>query len=223
APGLQFTDPGGSPVAGLISIRGVSQNDFAGHIEPANAYYIDEIYQPSNATSVQRLFDVERVEILKGPQGTLFGRNATGGLLHVITRQPSQTLDGFAELTIGSFDQLGFEGALGGPLSDTVSARASVFYNRHDGYFENAVGPDIANDDTIAGRAQVKIEPNDRLDIALFADYYKIRPVNSGASLITGAVQDADGLGVALPPGSPTGFGYVDADGDPYTVAMNHQ
>src|SRR5690606_29253029 len=75
APGLQFTDPGGSPVAGLISIRGVSQNDFAGHIEPANAYYIDEIYQPSNATSVQRLFDVERVEILKGPQGTLFGRN----------------------------------------------------------------------------------------------------------------------------------------------------
>lgn len=223
APGLQFTDPGGSPIAGLMSIRGVSQNDFAGHIEPANAYYIDEVYQPSNATSVQRLFDVERVEILKGPQGTLFGRNATGGLLHVITRQPSQTLDGFAELTVGSFDQLGFEGAVGGPLSDTVSARAAVLYNRNDGYFKNAIGPDYANDDTVAGRVQVKIEPSDQLDISLFADFYKIRPINTGASMITGAAPDADGLGVRLPPGSPTGFGYVDADGDPYTGALDYQ
>src|SRR5690606_24833817 len=64
-PGLQFTAPGGPPVAGLISIRGVSQNDFAGHIEPANAFYIDEVYQPSNATSVQQLFDINRIEVLK--------------------------------------------------------------------------------------------------------------------------------------------------------------
>ena len=63
-PGLQFTAPGGPPVAGLVSIRGVSQNDFAGHIEPANAFYVDEVYQPSNATSVQELFDVSRVEVL---------------------------------------------------------------------------------------------------------------------------------------------------------------
>lgn len=221
-PGLQFADPGGSPIAGLISIRGVSQNDFAGHIEPANAYYIDEVYQPSNATSVQRLYDVERVEVLKGPQGTLFGRNATGGLLHVITRQPTQSLDGFAELTVGSFDQLGFEGAVGGPLSDTVSARAAVLYNRNDGYFKNAIGPDYANDDTVAGRVQVKIEPSDQLDISLFADYYEIRPIYTGASMITGAAPDADGLGVQLPPGSPTGFGYVDADGDPYTGALDY-
>ena len=88
-PGLQFSEPGGSPIAGLISIRGVSQNDFAGHIEPANAFYIDEVYQPSNASSVQEFYDVARVEVLKGPQGTLFGRNATGGLIQVITNEPS--------------------------------------------------------------------------------------------------------------------------------------
>lgn len=220
-PGLQFTDPGGSPVAGLISIRGVSQNDFAGHIEPANAYYIDEVYQPSNASSVQQLYDVERVEVLKGPQGTLFGRNATGGLLHVITRAPTRDLDGFVDLTLGDYNQVRVESALGGGISDTVSARAAVLVSRHDGYFKNAVGPDYANDDTVAGRVRVLIEPSDRLSIALFGDFYEIDSMYSGASMITGAAPDANGLGVPLPPGSPTGFGYVDADGDPYTGALD--
>ncbi len=216
-PGLQFTDPGGSPVAGLISIRGVSQNDFAGHIEPANAYYIDEVYQPSNASSVQQLYDVARVEVLKGPQGTLFGRNATGGLIHVITNQPTDTLDGFIDLTIGSYDQVRVEGAIGGPLSDTVSARVSFLRDRHDGYIRNAIGPDINEDDTIAARAQLRIDATPDLRINLFADIYKIRPVTTGGAQITAAAPDADGLGQPLPPGTPTGFGYVDADGDPYT------
>jgi iron complex outermembrane receptor protein len=216
-PGLQFTDPGGSPVAGLISIRGVSQNDFAGHIEPANAYYIDEVYQPSSASSVQQLFDVSRVEVLKGPQGTLFGRNATGGLVHVITNQPTDSLDGFLDLTVGSFDQLRVEGAVGGPLSDTISARLSFLRDKHDGYIRNAIGPDVNNDNTIAGRLQVRIEATPDLTFNLFADIYKIRPVNAGGAMITGAAPDANGLGVPLPAGSPTGFGYVDADGNPWT------
>jgi len=221
-PGLQFTAPGGPPVAGLISIRGVSQNDFAGHIEPANAYYIDEVYQPSNASSVQELFDVSRVEVLKGPQGTLFGRNATGGLIHVITNQPTDTLDGFVDLSYGSYDQFRVEAAVGGPLAEGVSARIAVLKNKADGYVKNDIGPDLLANDTLAGRAQLKLEPNDRLTINLFADWYKIRPVATGGAMITGAAQNADGLGIPLPAGSPTGFGYVDADGDPYTGSFNN-
>ncbi|WP_421729607.1 TonB-dependent receptor [Brevundimonas sp.] len=220
-PGLQFTAPGGSPVAGLISIRGVSQNDFAGHIEPANAFYVDEVYQPSSASSVQQLYDLSRVEVLKGPQGTLFGRNATGGLIHVLTNQPSQEFGGFVDLTAGSFDQRRVEAAVGGPLSDTVSARLAVLKDEHDGYIRNSIGPDINNDDTIAGRLQVKITPSDALTINLFADIYKIRPVTAGGAMIVGAAPGPDGLGVLLPPGSPTGFGYADADGNPYTGAFD--
>lgn len=220
-PGLQFTDPGGNPVAGLISIRGVSQNDFAGHIEPANAYYIDEVYQPSNASSVQQLYDINRVEVLKGPQGTLFGRNATGGLIHVLTNQPTSEFGGFADVTIGSYDQVRFEGAIGGPISENVSARLAVLKDRHDGYIRNSIGKDINADDTIAARLQLRIDATPDLKINLFADIYKIRPVTTGGAMITAAAPDANGLGVPLPPGSPTGFGYVDADGDPYTGAFD--
>lgn len=220
-PGLQFTAPGGPPVAGLISIRGVSQNDFAGHIEPANAFYVDEVYQPSNATSVQELFDISRVEVLKGPQGTLFGRNATGGLVHVITNQPGDTLDGFVDVTVGSYNQVRFEGAVGGPLSEGISARVALLKNKADGYVKNDLGPDLLANDTWAGRFQMKLEPSSALTINLFADWYKIKPVATGGAMITGATQDADGLGVPLPKGSPTGFGYADADGDPYTGSFN--
>lgn len=222
-PGLQFVAPGGPPVAGLISIRGVSQNDFAGHIEPANAFYIDEVYQPSSGTSVQQLYDVDRVEVLKGPQGTLFGRNATGGLVHIITRQPTDNFDGFVDVTYGSHDQLRFEAAVGGAISEGVSARIAFMKDRHDGYIKNAIGPDLNADDTLAGRLQVRIEPSASLTINLFADWYKTKPVTTGGAMITGATQDADGLGFPLPPGSPTGFGYVDADGDPYTGAFNYE
>ncbi|MDR6832438.1 MULTISPECIES: TonB-dependent receptor [unclassified Sphingopyxis] len=220
-PGLQFTDPGGSPVAGLISIRGVSQNDFAGHIEPANAYYIDEVYQPSNATSVQQLYDVSRVEVLKGPQGTLFGRNATGGLIHVISNQPTDSLDGYVDVTIASYDQFRVEAALGGPLGENLTGRIAFFRDKHGGYIRNDIGPDVNEDHSIAGRVQLKFEPTSDLKINLFADIYRIRPIVVGGAQITGAAPDANGLGVPLPPGTPTGFGYVDADGDPYTGSFD--
>jgi iron complex outermembrane recepter protein len=220
-PGLQFAEPSGAPVAGLISIRGVSQNDFAGHIEPANAFYIDEVYQPSNASSVQEFYDVARVEVLKGPQGTLFGRNATGGLIHVITNQPGKSLDGYVDATFGSYGQKRFEGAVGGPISDTVSGRIAVMHDENDGFVKNSIGATLLKDDTYAARGQLKITPNDRLTINLSGDFYKIMPTTTGAAYITGATQNADGLGVPAPPGSPTGFGWVPS-GDPFKGSFDY-
>jgi iron complex outermembrane receptor protein len=220
-PGLQFSEPGGSPVAGLLAIRGVSQNDFAGHIEPANAFYIDEVYQPSNAASVQEFYDVNRVEILKGPQGTLFGRNATGGLVHVITNQPTEVVQGFGRLTGGSFGQVRFEGGLGGPIAPGLSGRISVLRDKSDGFVKNDIGPALLKDDTYAVRGQLKFAPTEQLNMLLSADTYVIRPVTTGGDYITGAVAGPDGLGRPLPAGSPTGFGYVPS-GDPYRGAFNY-
>lgn len=220
-PGLQFTPAGGSPVAGLISIRGVSQNDFAGHIEPANAFYVDEVYQPSSATTVRELFDVERVEVLKGPQGTLFGRNATGGLIQIVSAKPSDAPKAYIQATLGSYDWFRAEGAVSGPIAEGIAARFSFLRNRHDGYFRNASGPDINADDTWAARLQVEFEPTEQLSILLSGDYYKMGPVTTGGQFVTAAQPDANGLGIPLPPGTPTGFGYVDADGRPFTVDYN--
>ncbi len=221
-PGLRLQEAGGGPLVGLLSIRGVAQNDFAGHIEAPNAFYIDEVYQPSSSSSIRQFHDVDRIEVLKGPQGTLFGRNATGGLIHMVTRRPTDEFEGYVSLGYGSFSQLRAEGVVSGPLGDGVSARLSMLRSQADGYIENAIGPDVNEDDTSSARLQLHINPNDRLDVLLGGSIYRINPIHSGAAYPTAGVSGPDGLGVPLPPGSPTMYGYVDADGDPHTGAFDN-
>jgi iron complex outermembrane receptor protein len=99
-----------------FTIRGVTQNDFNDGIEAPVAVYVDETYIPNLQGQNFGLFDLERVEILKGPQGTLFGRNATGGLVHFVVRKPTEELDGYIEGTYGRFNQTRVEAAIGGGL-----------------------------------------------------------------------------------------------------------
>ena len=113
-----------------FSIRGVTQNDIADVTEAPNAVYVDDAYMAPPQAQLFGLYDMERVEILKGPQGTLFGRNATGGLVHFITRKPTDTFEAFADFTYGSYDQIRGEGAVSGPLTDTLSGRLSIFYKQ---------------------------------------------------------------------------------------------
>ena len=98
-------------------------NDFSEHNEAPVAVYVDDVYLSNLAGLSFQLYDLERVEVLKGPQGTFFGRNTTGGVIHFVTRKPSDGLDGFAEVPAGEFAQLRFEGALGGAFSDSVRGR----------------------------------------------------------------------------------------------------
>lgn len=135
-PGISISASAGDQ-SRQFSIRGVTQNDFADHTEPPNAVYIDEGYIAAPQGQVFALFDLERVEVLKGPQGTLFGRNATGGLVHYISRKPTREFEAFADLTYGRYNQVRFEGAVSGPLTETVAARLSVMSNRHDEILEN--------------------------------------------------------------------------------------
>lgn len=171
-----------------FTIRGVTQNDFNDIVEAPNATYLDEGYLAIAQAQTFAVFDIERVEILKGPQGTLFGRNATGGLVHYISRKPNfEEVDGFLDVTYGRFDspahadQIRVEGAVGGPLSDTVAARAAFSYNYHEGYLKNlypdsavggppgeGAGADLADDDTLAGRFQLAYDNKEdvRINIA---------------------------------------------------------
>ena len=128
-----------------FTIRGVTQNDFSDFAENPNATYVDEGYIGFRQGGVFAAFDLERVEILKGPQGTLFGRNATGGAIAYHTNKPTEETEGFLDVTYGRENTVNVEGAISGSISDRVRGRLSGMYKRHDSILNNAFQQSIAN------------------------------------------------------------------------------
>jgi iron complex outermembrane receptor protein len=148
----------GGSIAGQttqFTIRGVTQNDFTDSVESPIAGYVDDGYIAMSQGQTFSLFDVERVEVAKGPQGTLFGRNATGGLVHFITRKPTRELDGFVDATVAEEGQVRWEAALSGPLTEKMSGRIAMLYDEHEPILENRFPeqfdqiPDAQNPDPI--------------------------------------------------------------------------
>jgi iron complex outermembrane receptor protein len=174
-----------------FSIRGVTQNDFNDIIEAPNAVYLDEGYIAVAQAQTFALFDIDRVEILKGPQGTLFGRNATGGLVHYLSNRPDfDAITGYVDVSTGEFDAAldarrhTVEAAIGGPISETVAARAAFRFNDQDPYLKNlypqaaflpppgpGAGADLGEEETFAGRLSLSILPSDTVRIDLSANH----------------------------------------------------
>ncbi len=121
-PGMQFNQYGATVT--IYNLRGVSQNDFSDHQEAPIAVYSDDVYVANTGALAGSLFDLQRVEVLRGPQGTLFGRNATGGLIQYVSKQPTDAPDGYVQVTVGNYGLIQTEGAVGGPLSERVDTRA---------------------------------------------------------------------------------------------------
>ena len=118
-PSVQFTRSGAS---GLIFIRGVGTTNAAVGEESGNAVYVDGVYLADLAQAVNNFNNIERVEVLKGPQGTLFGRNATGGLIQIVTREPGKEFVGSGEVGYGNYNTLSGRAYIAGPVTDTISA-----------------------------------------------------------------------------------------------------
>jgi len=129
---------GGGPP--FFSIRGISFVDFSNINEASVAVYLDEVYQASQGIGVSQTFDVGHVEVLRGPQGTLFGRNATAGVVSFVSKKPTEEFEGFASAQYGSYNQTIFEGAVSGPIADGFRARLAGKWNRDDGWQKN-IGP----------------------------------------------------------------------------------
>lgn len=192
-----------------FTIRGVTQNDFNDIVEAPNAVYLDEGYFAVAQAQTFAVFDIDRVEILKGPQGTLFGRNATGGLVQYISRKPTfDAAHGYLDLTYGMFDsdadadQIRVEAAMGGPISERVAGRVAVMYNQHDGYLQNdypfsavggspgpGAGADMGDDDTRAVRGTLLFNPSEEVRITAAVNYAK-------SELATGPYQSKPTIGV---------------------------
>lgn len=171
-PGLIGTSFSGDSSITVYSLRGVGQNDFADHQEAPTAMYVDGVYVGYTGAAGVQMFDVDRVEVLRGPQGTLFGRNATGGLVHLISKQPTEEFEAYADVTVGSFNQVRLEGAVGGAVSDSLLARLSILSDDADGYFRNTLGRDTRERDFTSARLQLDFKPSDNaeVDITLWSN-----------------------------------------------------
>lgn len=177
-----------------FSIRGVTQSDYNDAIEAPVAVYIDDTYVASQQGQGAALFDIERVEALKGPQGTLFGRNATGGLVNFIVKKPDLgKFGGYIDGTYGRFDRTTLEGAINIPFGETVALRASGFWNRNNSIWQNVFpagmaagaplnfgpqgvakgGQGLGDKDELAGRLQLLIEPSDSFRMRLSGSAFR--------------------------------------------------
>jgi iron complex outermembrane receptor protein len=123
------------------TIRGDTQNDFSDHTESPVAVYVDDAYLVMSQAQKFATYDVDRVEVLRGPQGTLFGRNATGGLVHFLTRRPTSRPEGYFEAEYGAYDTLRVEGAVSGPLTGNLNGRLSAMWRSNDAYLDNDYDP----------------------------------------------------------------------------------
>jgi iron complex outermembrane recepter protein len=155
-PAVVLTQPNG-PASFSLSIRGVTQNDFADHQESPAAIYVDDVYVSQMSGLAFSLYDMDRVEVLRGPQGTLFGRNATGGLANFVTRRPTADTGGYVNVTFGEYNLTRVEGAVNGAVVDGVNARLSFISNHYDPLFKNITGgaPNSENGNDWAVRGQL--------------------------------------------------------------------
>jgi iron complex outermembrane receptor protein len=197
-----------------FSIRGVTQNDFNDIVEAPNAVYLDEGYIAIAQAQTFGLFDIDRVEVLKGPQGTLFGRNATGGLVQYLSKKPSfNKVEGYGNVTFGEYDTDAnaflqrYEAAIGGPFNDRLAGRVAAMYTQHDGYLKNlypaqapssglgagspgaGAGANLGDDDTYAVRGILDFRANDNLLLRLAVNHAR-------SSLGTGPYKSKSTIGV---------------------------
>ncbi len=148
---------------GRFAIRGIGQEAGTG---AAVGLYIDEVFYPTGAGNMMGLFDVDRIEVLRGPQGTLFGRNTIGGAIQYITVKPGKEFGGYVEGTGGNYGRADFNGALNIPLGDTLAARVAVGYNSRDGFVrDNLQGIDRGEDERKAGRVALRWTPSSSLTV----------------------------------------------------------
>lgn len=159
-------------------IRGFGNGDNNFGIEPSVGVFIDGVFRSRSASSLNDLANVQRIEVLNGPQSTLFGKNASAGVISVITRKPQFEFGGSVEATYGNYNAFTIKGDVTGPLSDAIAFSLDGSYNRRDGYGQIVnLDTDISDRNRWTARGQLLIEPSTDLSIRLIGDYSKFDEV----------------------------------------------
>jgi iron complex outermembrane recepter protein len=171
-----------------ITIRGVTSTDGTEKGDPSAAFLLDGIYLARPQAQEVSFFDIERVEVLRGPQGTLFGRNSTAGVVQVISARPKSELGASVDATYGSFDGINVTSMVNVPLGDTFAVRVAANFDRRDSYLidgnaADGIGLDPFKDNQSI-RVSAQFKPNDALSVLLIGDYSRVKgnPSNTVAT-----------------------------------------
>lgn len=200
---------GGASNSAAIYLRGVGQKEFLPTTEPGVGLYVDGVYVARSVGAILDIIDIDRLEVLRGPQGTLFGRNTIGGAISIATRkpQPGGDFGGSLAAAAGTDSLVHLRGTVHVPVNERVALRASVASMTQDGYVDRADGIDLGNDDTIAGRVSLAFQPNDDFAALITVDMTRDRENGPAMELLGIDFTDLSQLqGVVLAPPPPMAF-----------------
>jgi iron complex outermembrane recepter protein len=214
-PNLQFGD--NAPLAGnnhssQVFIRGIGQTDPTSTVDPGVGMYIDDVYMGSAIGGTMTLRDVESIQVLRGPQGTLFGRNTIGGAILISTKDPGDEFGGTVRAGVGDDNLLDGFLALDTPFSDALKARFTLGMRKQDGYVTRPDGTDLGDSNTFTGTMKWLFTPGDSFRAKLAVDYTKadengsplvFAAINEAATFPRVASQDAQCPGVVFPASGP--------------------
>ncbi|MEM5518268.1 TonB-dependent receptor [Henriciella sp. AS95] len=215
--------------AGLASansywIRGLGNSQSVATFDPPVGSYVDEIYIARQNANNYAFLDTERVEVLRGPQGTLFGRNTTGGAVNVIMAKPSDEFGGKYEASVGSYDRYLVKGVLDAPVSDTVLTKIAGYYLRDDGYLKSQTTNEMLNGAENYGvRGDLRFLPNDRLTVDVAAEFFS----DTGTYLgVYAAPTPSDKFETTTTPhfySTLNGLPQTDCDGDVVNILLTQE
>ena len=173
-PNLQLSNFLSFPTGASYFIRGIGATNIINTVDPAVATFVDGVYIAGIGVGIPDMFDIERIEVLRGPQGTLFGRNTTAGAMLIRSRRPGDELSAEAQVIAGNYGRLDVKGAVDIPIGDTAAVRLSAVKLDSDGWFtDSTTGEDFGGFDTFAARAVLTFEPTEAFDATLIFDYTK--------------------------------------------------
>lgn len=173
------------------TIRGIGRTSEDLSADPGVAIFLNEVYVPRQSAANLAFFDTQRVEVLRGPQGTLYGKNASAGAINIITRAPTEEFEGYGEVAYGSFNRLTVKGAVSGPIGGDAYARLAFLTDTRDGTYRNLTTGERANDMNVyAVRGTLKLTPTDRLSVTAIGDWAQSRQ----HGVLKSVISDVPGL-----------------------------
>lgn len=205
----------GLGTANQYYLRGQGQDESFATFDPAVGTYVDEVYVSRQNANNMSLFDVERIEVLRGPQGTLFGRNTSGGAVNITLAKPAEEFGGYVEVGYGRFNEVLARGTVDSPMSDNVRTKVSAFYNKDNGWLRNTTSGERDNDkDSFGVRAAVSVDISEALLWDVTADYVDANEANATGGADPRSTASTLATGVPISALVPGAIGKADAYGN---------